>query len=59
MRSKPLLDEFIRESERSVEKTVCYTTNSSMIYNTVKLVDQHLNWYFTKSQNVNMFHMQI
>ena len=30
-----------------------------MVYNTVKLVDKHLGWYFTKSQNVNMFHLQI
>ena len=39
MRKKPLLDEFLRESERNPENTVCFTTNSNMIYNAVKLID--------------------
>ena len=58
-RTKPLLDDFLRESDLDPQKTVCFTTNSNLVYNSVKLVDKHLDWYFTKSQNVNMFHMQI
>ena len=49
IRRKPLLDEFLVESELDPEKTVCFTTNSNLIYNSVKLVEEHLGWYFTKS----------
>ena len=58
-RSKPLLDEYLRECELDPKKVVCFTTNSNLVYNTVKLVDKYLKWHFTKSQNVNMFHLQI
>ena len=59
MRSKLLLDEFLVEYDLDPTKTVCFTTNSVMIYNTVRLVEQYLNWHFTKSQNVNLFHLQM
>lgn len=58
IRAKPLLDEYMRECELDPIDTVCFTTNSNFFYNAVKLVDGHLNWHFTKSQNVNMFHFQ-
>ena len=53
-----MLDEYLRECEFDPEKVVCYTTNSNLVYNTVKLVEKYLSWHFTKSQNVNMFHLQ-
>ena len=59
MRTKPLLEDFLRECDLTPERTVCFTTNSSMIYNTVKMVEHHLNWHFTKSQNINLFHLQL
>jgi hypothetical protein len=58
-RSKPLLDEYLRECGLDPLKVLCFTTNSNLVYNTVKLVDKYLNWHFTKSQNVNVFHVQI
>ena len=48
----------MKECELDPIDTVCFTTNSNFFYNAVKLVDGHLNWHFTKSQNVNMFHFQ-
>ena len=47
------------ESELDPRKTVCYTTNSTMLFNAVKQVEKYLNWHFTKSKNVNMFHLQL
>ena len=58
MRNKPLLEEYLRESELDPSKTLSFTTNSNLFYNSVKLVEQYLNWHFTKSLNVNMFHLQ-
>lgn len=48
-KKKPLLDEFLRECDLDPLKVVSFTTNSSHVYNSVKLVDHHLNWHFTKS----------
>ena len=56
-RKKHLLDEYLIECEQDPAKTVCFTTNSNLVYKTVKLVEDHLGWHFTKSQNVNLFHL--
>ena len=30
-----------------------------MIYGCYKLIEKHLNWYFCKNLNVNLFHLQM
>lgn len=59
MRTKTLLTEFLEECELDTERTLCFTTNSQMIYGCYKLLEKHLSWYFSKSLNVNLFHLQM
>ena len=40
-------------------KVLSFTTNSNMVYGLFKKVEPVINWYFTKIQNVNMFHLQL
>ena len=56
-RTKMLLDDLLRRSELDPSKVVSFTTNSNMVYGLFKKVEPVLNWYFTKVQNVNMFHV--
>ena len=54
-----LLDDLLRRSDLDPRKVLSFTTNSNMVYSLFKKVEPVLNWFFTKVQNVNMFHLQL
>ena len=58
-RTKMLLDDLLRRSDLDPSTVVSFTTNSNMVYALFKQIEPAINWYFTKVQNVNMFHPQL
>ena len=59
MRRKTVLDEYLEEAELDEKRTVCFTTNSKVVYSLYKQVEHLMDWHFTKAQNVTMFHLQL
>ena len=58
-RRKMLLDDLLRRSDLDPSTVLSFTTNSNMVYALFKKIEPAINWYFTKVQNVNMFHLQL
>ena len=56
-KKKMLLEKVLLESNFDPTKMVSFTTNSNMVYDLYKKIDPTINWYFTKVQNISMFHI--